>query len=108
MMLGEIDEALSSTVVGGVAAVLAVVEVSVGEEDLVGAGETAAVAAEAGAEGAAGTGGVGTGFGVVECGVGSDGRTSDGRKDESRFLQRVEPLVGERFVVDWDLGKDTF
>lgn len=99
MMLGVVDEALSSTVVGGVAAVLVVVEVSVGEEDLVGAGETA----EAEAEGAAGTGGVGTDFGV-----GSDGRTSDGRKDESRFLQRVEPLVGERFVVDWDLGKDTF
>lgn len=107
MMLGVVDEALSSTVVGGVAAVLVVVEVSVGEEDLVGAGETAAVTAEAEAEaeaeGAAGTGGVGTDFGV-----GSDGRTSDGRKDESRFLQRVEPLVGERFVVDWDLGKDTF
>lgn len=103
MMLGVVDEALSSTVVGGVAAVLVVVEVSVGEEDLVGAGDTAAVTAEAGAEGAAGTGGVGTDFGE-----GSDGRTSDGRKDESLFLQRVEPLVGERFVVDWDLGKDTF
>ena len=60
MILWVVDEALSSTVVGGVPAVLVVVEVSVGEDDLVGAGESAAAAA--GAEGAAGAGGVGTAF----------------------------------------------
>ena len=103
MMLGGVGEALSSTVVGGVPAVLVVVDVLVGEEELVGAGEAAAVAA--GAEGAAGTGGVGAGFEVVgEAAEESDGKTSDGRKDESRLPQnldlRVEPFVGDRFVVD--------
>jgi hypothetical protein len=110
MTLGVVEEALSSTVVGGVPAVLVVVDVSVGEDDLVGAGEPAAAA---GAEGAAGTVGVGADFDVVgEAVEDSEGTTSDGKKDESRFPQnldmRFEPFTGDRFVVDCDLGNETF
>lgn len=108
-MLRVVDEALSSTVVGGVPAVLVVVEVSVGEEDLVGAGETAAAAA--GAEGTAGTGGVGAAFGVGDS-ADSDGTTSEGKKDERRLPQNLDIrfvlFEGARLVVDCDFGKETF
>jgi hypothetical protein len=94
--------------VGGVPAVLVVVEVSVGEEDLVGAGETAAAAA--GAEGTAGTGGVGAAFGVGDSSD-SDGTTSDGKKDERRLPQNLDIrfvlFEGARLVVDCDFGKET-
>lgn len=111
MTLGVVEEALSSTVVGGVPAVLVVVDVSVGDDDLVGAGEPAAAAA--GAEEAASTVGVGADFDVVgEAVEDSEGTTSDGKKDESRFPQnldmRFEPFAGGRFVVDCDLGNETF
>lgn len=110
MTLGVVEEALSSTVVGGVPAVLVVVDVSVGDDDLVGAGKPAAAA---GAEEPAGTVGVGADFDVVgEAVEDSEGTTSDGKKDESRFPQnldmRFEPFAGGRFVVDCDLGNETF
>lgn len=108
VILWVVDEALSSTVVGGVPAVLVVVEVSVGEDDLVGAGESAAAAA--GAEGAAGAGGVGTAFGVGDSSD-SEGTTSEGRKDERRLPQNLDMrfvlFEGARFVVECDFGRET-
>lgn len=110
VILWVVDEALSSTVVGGVPAVLVVVEVSVGEDDLVGAGESAAAAAAAGAEGAASAGGVGTAFGVGDSSD-SEGTTSEGRKDERRLPQNLDMrfvlFEGARFVVECDFGRET-